>query len=150
GDVWIYDRQRKLFSRLTQTEQREESLLWTRDSREILYIRDEPQYDIFRRAADGSRPEERLVTSPNDKTPRDISLDGKVLLYDEDAAGGGSDVYAVSATTGQHPEKRMILGGPANQGEARFSPDGQWLAYVSDESGRQEIYIAPYPTDRGP
>ncbi|HZJ01503.1 MAG TPA: protein kinase, partial [Gemmatimonadaceae bacterium] len=150
GDVWIYDRQRKLFSRLTQTEQREEYLVWSPDSREIFYVRDEPQYDIFKRSADGSRPEERVVTSPNDKTPRDVSPDGKVLVYEEDPGTGNQDVYAVSPNPGEHGEKRVILGGPGNQIESRFSPDGQWIAYNSDESGRQEVYLSPYPADRGP
>jgi serine/threonine-protein kinase len=150
GDVWIYDRQRKLFSRLTQTEQREENLVWTPDSREILYVRDEPQYDIFKRSADGSRPEERVATSPNDKIARDVSPDGKMLVFDEDAGSTNQDLYVISLNPGEHSEKRMIIGGPGNQIEGRFSPDGQWIAYTSDESGRQEIYLAPYPADRGP
>jgi len=79
GDVWIYDRQRKLFSRLTQTDQRETNLLWTPDSREVLYSRDHPQYDIYKRAVDGSRPEELVVTSPNDKEASSISSDGKLF-----------------------------------------------------------------------
>ena len=81
GDVWIYDLQRKVFSRLTQTEQLEANLTWSPDSREVFYVRDVPQYDIFKRSADGSRPEERVITSANDKIPESISPDGKVLLF---------------------------------------------------------------------
>jgi len=151
GDVWIYDRQRKLFSRLTQTEQREVNLFWTPDSREVVYARDEPQYDVFKRSADGSRAEERVSTSPNDKTPRQVSPDGRLLIYDEDAGGGNAqDVFVVSPNPSQPMEKRMVVGGPGNQTEARFSPDGKWIVYSSDESGRKEIFVAPYPADRGP
>jgi len=149
GDVWIYDRQRKLFSRLTQTDQRETNLLWTPDSREVLYSRDHPQYDIYKRAVDGSRPEELVVTSPNDKEASSISSDGKILLYD-DASGGGDDIYVTSANPGDHAAKRKLIGGQGEQQYARFSPDGAWIAYSSSESGRPEIYIAPYPVDRGP
>jgi serine/threonine-protein kinase len=149
GDVWTYDIQRKLFSRVTQTEQVEVSLTWSPDSREIFYSRDEPQYDIFKRSVDGSQPEERVATSANDKIPGSVSPDGKVLLFHEDAAGG-NDIFAVSPNPADHSEKQRILGGPSSQHDARFSPDGQWIAYVSDESGRDEIYLSAYPTNRGP
>jgi len=149
GDVWIYDLQRKVFSRLTQTEQLEANLTWSPDSREVFYVRDVPQYDIFKRSADGSRPEERVITSANDKIPESISPDGKVLLFHEDV-GNANDLFAIAPSTGNHPERKMILGGPLSQHDASFSPDGQWIAYVSDESGRDEVYVSPYPTDRGP
>jgi serine/threonine-protein kinase len=149
GDVWIYDLQRKVFSRLTQTEQLEADLTWSPDSREVFYVRDVPQYDIFTRPADGSRPEVRVITSANDKRPESISPDGKVLLFDEDL-GNGNDIFAIAPRTGDHPERRVALGGPLSQHDGSFSPDGQWIAYASDESGRDEIYVSPWPADRGP
>src|SRR6185295_2807226 len=93
GDVWIYDRQRSLFSRLTNTDQIEFNLTWSPDSRDIYYIRDVPQYDIFRRAADGSRAEELVVTSGSDKNIGAISPDGRSLLYDSDANNADDDIF---------------------------------------------------------
>ncbi|HEX6575887.1 MAG TPA: protein kinase [Gemmatimonadaceae bacterium] len=147
GDVWVYERGRKLFSRLTRTDQREVNLVWSPDSREVFYSRDLPQYEIFKRAADGSRPEEKVVASPNDKLASSVSPDGQVLLYEED--GETADIIGISPS-GLQATRRVVLGGPGGQGEGRFSPDGKWIAYQSTESGAYEIYIAPYPADRGP
>jgi Tol biopolymer transport system component len=148
GDVWVFDRQRKLFSRLTNTAQRETNLTWTPDSRQLIYSRDVPQYDIFMRSADGSRPEERLITSPNDKDPSAVSPDGRSVLFEESTED--ADIFEMSLNPADRAAKRKILGGQGEQSDARFSPDGQWIAYTSSESGRPEVYVAPYPVDRGP
>jgi serine/threonine-protein kinase len=149
GDVWIYDLQRKIFSRLTQTDQLEEDLLWSPDSRELFYVRDVPQYEIFKRAADGSRPEQLAVTSPKDKDLGSISPDGKTLLYDDDA-DGKDRIYATSPNPDDRAEKKLVLGGDVRYQRPAFSPDGRWIAYMINESGRPEVYVSPYPVDRGP
>ena len=150
GDVWIYDRQRALFTRLTNTEQIEGSLVWSPDSREVFYQRDEPQYDIFKRAADGSRPEERVVTSTNDKNPSSISPNGRTLLYNTDIGGGDDDIFMTSPNPAEHSRPTPVLTGSGNQQDAKFSPDGAWITYSSNESGRMETFITPFPADRGP
>jgi eukaryotic-like serine/threonine-protein kinase len=149
GDVWVYDTQRELYSRLTNTEQIEASLTWSPDGRELYYIRDVPQYDIFRRAADGSRAEELVITSANDKWVRTISPDGRTLLFDSDI-GGDDDIYATSPSPADRSRPTPVVGGPAGQSNGRFSPDGMWFTYTSNESGRPEIFLSPYPSDRGP
>jgi serine/threonine-protein kinase len=149
GDVWVYDRQRALYSRLTRSEQIESALAWTPDSREVLYIRDVPQYDIFKRAADGSRAEELVVTSSNDKGGMSISPDGRTLLYQDDT-GGDDDIYSASPAAAHQTHSTRVVSGTGGQSNAQFSPDGAWITYVSSESGRPEIYLAPFPTDRGP
>jgi eukaryotic-like serine/threonine-protein kinase len=149
GDVWVYDRQRSLFTRFTDTEQIESALTWSPDSREVFYVRDVPQYDIFKRAADASRAEEVVVTSSNDKGGMGISPDGRTLLYWEDV-GGHNDIYASSPNPGDHARPTRIISVSGSQARVSFSPDGQWITYTSDESGRSEIYLAPYPVDRGP
>jgi Tol biopolymer transport system component len=150
GDVWTYDVQRRLYTRLTRSEQRETDLLWTPDSRDVLYIRDVPQFDIFKRTADASQAEELVLTSAKDKSPSSVSPDGRTLLYDFFEAGTEDDIWAVSLVRGEAGTPVRILGGPGRQTDARFSPDSKWIAYVSTESGRSEVYISPYPTNRGP
>lgn len=149
GDVWVYDRQRSLFTRLTNSDQIENYLTWSPDSRELYYVRDVPQYDIFRRAADGSSPEELVVTSTNDKLVTSISPDGRTLLYHSDVTGD-HEIYGTSPNPQDHARSTRIVTGTGNQQDAMFSPDGTWIAYTSNESGRDEIYIAPFPTDRDP
>ncbi|MDP9178462.1 MAG: hypothetical protein M3O61_12340, partial [Gemmatimonadota bacterium] len=149
GDVWVYDRQRALFSRLTDSEQMERSLTWSPDSREIFYIRDVPQYDIFKRQVDGSRAEELVMTSTSDKWVMSISPDGRTLLYQSDI-GGNNDIYATSPNPSDRARSTPVISGPGSQTQPKFSPDGAWITYTSDESGRSEIFLAPFPTSRGP
>jgi Tol biopolymer transport system component len=148
GDVWVYDRQRKLFTRVTRTEQREVDLMWSPDSKDVIYSRDEPQYDIFRRRADGSTSEERLVTSANDKQSEAITADGQTFIFSESV--DGDDLYTMPLNPPAPQSKRAIITGSGNQQSARLSPDGMWLVYSSGESGRAEVYLSPYPVDRGP
>ena len=149
GDVWSLDRQRGLLTRLTNTGQIESDLVWTPDSREVLYTRDAPQFDVFKRAADAGRPEELVVTSSTDKQPTSVSPDGKNLLYLDDSSGS-NDVYLISPNPSERKAPLRIIGGPRSEEDAIFSPDGMWIAYTSRESGRAEVYLTPFPVDRGP
>jgi serine/threonine-protein kinase len=148
GDIWIFDRQRKLFSRLTRTPQRETSLVWSPDNRYVYYSRDEPQYEIFRRSADGSQPEEKVVSSPNDKEATSISPDGRTLIFQESM--DGQYVFSLQLDGSQNASKALVVGGPGNQSNTQFSPDGKWIIYDSNESGRTEVFLAAYPVGRGP
>jgi Tol biopolymer transport system component len=114
----------------------------------VIYTRDVPQYDIFMRLADGSQPEVLLVTSPTDKEVNAVSPDGRTLLFSD--SQGGNDIFAVPLNSASAASRKIIVAAPRAQDAARFSPDGQWIVYVSTESGRPEVYVAPYPVDRGP
>jgi Tol biopolymer transport system component len=147
GDVWVFDRQRKLFTRLTRSEQREQDLVWTPDSRSVLYQRDVPQFDIFKRAVDASRPEELILTSSVDKAPLSISPDGRILLYSfQSKPSDNEDIWAASLDQSNQKAPDLVLGGVGRQANAAFSPDGKWIAYTSDESGRSEVYVVAYPS----
>lgn len=148
GDVWILNRSRNLFSRLTRTEQRETNLVWMPDSRAVIYSRDVPIYDIFRRSVDGGSPEETLVASQSDKSPSSVSPDGSVLLFGHDE--DGNNVEGVFLSGPSKGSTRRIVAGSGDDNDAKFSPDGLWITYTSDESGRFEVYLVPYPLDRGP
>ncbi len=150
GDVWIYDRQRGVYTRLTQTEQVELYLVWTPDSREIVYARDVPQYDIFKRSADGSGVEQLVITSRRDKSPSSITPDGKMLVYRDDAGSSGADMFIAPVDPADKTAPKVLIAANGNQGWTSVSPDGRWLLYISFESGRQEIYVAAYPIGRGP
>jgi serine/threonine-protein kinase len=148
GDVWVYDRERGISTRLTNTEQRETNLHWTPDGRQVVYSRDVPQYDIFRRFADASSPEELVMTSPNDKTPTSVSPDGKLVLYNE-SAGDGEDIFAVPLEGAGPKTRQSVIALPLQQEAGAFSPDGKWIVYTSSEQGRPEVYLTPYPARAG-
>ena len=112
-------------------------------------MRDVPQYDIFSQGVDRSRPEELVATSTGDKNLSSISPDGHTLLFYSDIAGD-NDIYSTSTNPSDRAAQSTILSGAGNQQDAKFSPDGAWITYTSFESGRPEIFLAPYPVNRGP
>jgi serine/threonine protein kinase len=147
GDVWIYNRQRGVYTRLTNTEQSENSLVWSPDSKEIIYSRDVPQYDLFKRSADGSGTEQLVLTSKNDKHASAITPDGKSVIYLE-AQPGGDDIFIAPLDPADKTPPQPLIQAVGNQEDAILSPDGHWLAYLSGESGRREAYVMPYPADK--
>jgi serine/threonine protein kinase/Tol biopolymer transport system component len=149
GDVWIYERQRGVYTRLTNTEQVENTLSWTSDSKAVLYSRDVPQYDLFKRAVDGSTPEQLAVTSSNDKYADAVTLDGKRIIYQEEQPDG-SDIFDAPFDASDKTPAVRLAGGTGAQSDAAMSPDGRWITYTSTESGRSEIYVIAYPLGRGP
>ena len=76
-----------------------------------------------------------------------VSPDGKALAYSQIARGTGSDIWILPLEGERKP--RLFLQAQSNQQAAMFSPDGHWIAYVSDESGRPEIYVQAYPGPGG-
>ena len=91
-------------------------------------------------------PRERLTTSERNQVPASWSPDGQALAFYElgqDPTGGGSDIWILPLGGNRQP--RPIVQTPFFDGGADFSPDAQWLAYVSTVSGRNEVYVQPYP-----
>ena len=143
-DLWLYDLARGTASRLA-SEASSQFPLWTPDGKRLTYRATRGgTRNIFWRTADGSGSEERLTTGEGNHTPGSWSPDGQTLLFNDSTAG--QDIFAfrlVDHTT------QPWLKSPFNETIGRFSPDGRWVAYVSDESGRQEIYLQPYPGPGG-
>lgn len=140
-DVWIFDRSRRVSTRLTRTEQVEGNLTWTPDSRSVFYTRDVPIFEIFRRDADGGSPEVAAVKSPSDKAPTSVSPDGRTLLFDHDDTEDGIDAVELAGDSVGSPKR--IAQGDGDQSSGSYSPDGLWIAYQSMESGRAEVYLMP-------
>jgi Tol biopolymer transport system component len=81
------------------------------------------------------------------RRPVDVSPDGRTLLFTERTAGGTFDVYSLPLVGRATPS--LLFGSRFNEADPRFSPDGHAIAFMSDESGRFEVYVAPYPTTGG-
>jgi Tol biopolymer transport system component len=103
--------------------------------------------NLYWRAADGSGDVERLTTSARNQTPGSWSPDGTTLAFVEegDTTGTGFFQFDVWALSIGDRKTRALVSTAANEMTPEFSPDGQWLAYVSSESGRNEVYVQPYP-----
>jgi hypothetical protein len=143
-DVWIYDLVRGNATKLT-SEGSNQYPIWTPDAKRLTYRATRAgTRNLFWRMADGSGTEERLTTGKGIHAPGSWSPDGRVLLFSDSAAGG--DILAL--TLADH-ETRPFLRTRFMEGAPRFSPDGRWVAYFSDESGHEEIYVQPYPGPGG-
>ncbi len=142
-NVWVHDLVRGTLTRLT-SEARNARAIWTPDGTRITYgSTTAGNENIFWKPADGSRPAERLTTSDNLQYSAVWSPDGQTLAFVEGRPETGNDVWVLPVQGDRQP--RAIIQTRFNEAYPDFSPDGHWLAYASDESGRGEVYVQPYP-----
>jgi serine/threonine-protein kinase len=117
--------------------------IWSFDGQHVAYrAAREGTRNIFWKAADGSSAEERLTTGEDVQTPSSWTPDGSVMLLDDVSAVTGIDLLVFRA---KDRKTEVFLQTPAGETRARFSPDGRWVAYDSNESGRNEVYVRPFP-----
>ena len=95
---------------------------------------------LYQKASDGSGNEE-LVLKKAGVFPLDVSRDGKFLLYQQAEAQTGADLWILPLSGERQP--RPFLQNRFDEAEGQFSPDGRWIAYVSNETGRIEVYVQP-------
>jgi serine/threonine protein kinase/Tol biopolymer transport system component len=151
AQVWLYDLSRETLTRLTFEGSVNQNSVWTPDGKRIAFASNkEGPLNIFWQLADGSGGLERLTTSDYTQAPVTWSPDGQLLGFGEVNPTMGRDIWVVrmgdpSAGSGQVRKAQPFLQTRFDEAVPRFSPDGRWLAYVSDESGHYEIYVQPYP-----
>jgi Tol biopolymer transport system component len=147
--VWIYDLARGTRTRLTLEEAPSIGAVWSPDRRTIVFASLRNSFQLYRKPADGSGSEELLYADDSHKFPNSLSPDGKFLLY---TTNGGSELRALPLTPDQ-PGGALkpfpVVATPSVNFLAEFSPDGHWIAYVSNESGRYEVYATPFPPGAG-
>jgi Tol biopolymer transport system component len=130
-------------SRLT-SEGSSQVPIWTPDGSRIVYRATRAgTRNLFWKPVDGGGPEERLTTGEYVHTPHSWSPDGKLLAYEEEHPETGDDIWLLPIEGDRSP--RPFLKTRFHEWFPRFSPDGRWLAYVSNESGRDEVYVQPFP-----
>jgi serine/threonine protein kinase/Tol biopolymer transport system component len=140
GDLWILDLSRKTSSRFTTETGTETAPAWFPDGTRIAYRRDGG--GLFEKDASGTGTERQLLKEPING-PSQVTPDGKWILYFNVTRAESQDVY-VLPTTGD-PTPKAIVQSPFADVEPQLSPDLRWLAYASTETGRNEIYVQPFP-----
>jgi serine/threonine-protein kinase len=147
GQVWLYDLARETLTRLTFEGSTNGTPTWTPDGKRITFQSNkEGPVNLFWLLADGSGGLERLSTSEYLQSPNSWSPDGQLLAFTEPNPTTGYDIWVLRMSD---RKAQPFLRTSFTKGAPRFSPDGRWLAYVSNESGRYEIYAQPYPGPGG-
>ena len=148
NDIWVYDLERGTQQRLTLEEGEDETPVWSPDGEWIAYASgrgDGFARTIFRKRVDGTGTEETLWATDDHAHVMSWTPDGESLLIE--VAGitpeSGNDILLLPIEGDAEPSP--LIQTAANEGAPRLSPDGGWLAFVSDESGQEEVYLSPFP-----
>ena len=142
NDIWIWHFERETLTRFTFGAGSEHYPAWTPDGRRVAFdsTRDGPR-NIYWKSADGTGVVEQLTESEMAPTPYTFSPDGERLVFRETEPGAGPSVGVLL----RDGSSEKLLSAEYNQINAEISPDGGFLAYQSNESGRDEIYVRPFP-----
>jgi serine/threonine-protein kinase len=145
--IWLYDLSREKLTRITFGGSVNQDSTWTPDGKRIaVQSNREGTLNMYWQLADGSGGWERLSSSEYDNFPTSWSPDGQLLAFAEVNPTTGYDIWVLRLSDRM---AQPFLRTTFNESAAHFAPDGRWLAYISDESGRFEIYVQPYPGPGG-
>jgi eukaryotic-like serine/threonine-protein kinase len=148
-DIWLYDLARGLRTRFTFGPADVSGSVWSPDGSRIVYSsRRKGSFDLYQKASSGAGSEEMLLESSVDKYPASWSPDGRFVLYEGLSNSRTADLFVLPLTGDRKPFPLLQtqFGGTD---DGRISPDGRWVAYRSNESGRSEIYVASFPAPGG-
>jgi serine/threonine protein kinase len=144
---WLLDIGRGTLTRLTFEGNYNGGTAWAPDGKRITFGSDRAgPRNLFWQLADGSGGTERLTTSERTEVATSWSPDGQTLAFEQTGLGTGFDIWFLRLAD---RKAEPFLQTRFNEIAPRFSPDGRWLAYASDESGRFEIYVQPFPGPGG-
>jgi len=147
-DLWLYELARGLRTRFTVDPADERSPAWSPDGSHIVFCSNRKgHFNLYQKAASGVGSEELLLESNLDKFATSWSPDGQFLLYDTVEPKSKRDLWVLPLTGDRKPFQ--FLQTEFTEANGQFSPDGRWIAYSSDESGRNEIYVMPFPGPGG-
>jgi Tol biopolymer transport system component len=147
-DIWVWEPTRQTMTRLTFDSFQDVLPVWSPDGRRLAFgsVRETGNSQVFIKDASGAGSEMRLSQGNTLQTPLDWSRDGRYILVRErgETASSSFDLVALPVDTSQKPIP--LVHTSFNESIGRISPDGAWLAYRSDETGQNEIYIQAFPT----
>lgn len=142
-DIWLLEMARGTLTRFTFDPAGDQSPIWSHDGSRIVFSSDrEGVVNLYQKASSGAGNDEPLLKSDHTKTPNDWSADGRFILYQTTA-----DLWVLPLFGEQKPFP--FLQTEFIEGWARFSPDGKWIAYSSNESGAWQVYVQSFPASGG-
>ena len=153
GGLWLIDRTRNTTSRFTFSASHDVSAHWSPKGDQVAFVsdRDGGVANIYRKNASGAGSDELLLKTDEQKSLTDWSRDGRYLVYTSTSPKTGIDIWVLpmqgDGTSTGKPITFLQTGNA--EGIARLSPDSRWMAYVSNETGRNEVYVQPFPASGG-
>jgi hypothetical protein len=144
--IWLLDFARGTSTRFTFGSSNSRLPVWSPDGSRIIFASDRGgHYDLYQKLANGGSDEQLLLKSDQNKFPSGWSKDGRFLLYTVVDPKTGSSQWVLPLEGDRKPIPFPRTG--LTEGSGQFSPDGRWVAYMSDESGRPEVYVRPFLAD---
>ena len=143
GDLWIHDLGRRVSSRFTFDPANDFDPVWSPDDTSIVFSSNRTGGgDLYRKATSGGGADELLFASDYRKAATDWSRDGRTIFFSQFGSTTRQDLWSLSL-----PDRKaeVVLQTEFFETAGALSPDGRWLAYNSDESGRHEVYVRPFP-----
>jgi dipeptidyl aminopeptidase/acylaminoacyl peptidase len=153
-DIWLLEISRGALRRLTFGPSEDRSATWFPDGSRIVFSSNRAGAgQLYQRLSSGAGDEELLLASPSATQPSDLSPDGRFLLFRAQDVKTRYDMWALEVGRRSSGELELLAGKKpfvvvqtnADERDGQFSPDGKWIAYESDESGRFEVYVQPFP-----
>ncbi len=147
--IWMYEIDRGILTPFPVEEQTYRAI-WTPDGKRLIFSfeRAGAYPDIFWMSSDGSGEAEELISSSTILTPTSWAPGGLVAYVEIGATTGGGDIY-VSSVEGERTTEPVIATPQYDEANAMFSPNGRWMAFTSNRSGRLEVYVRPFPGEGG-
>jgi Tol biopolymer transport system component len=142
-NIWVHDFERGTLGPVTSGAASEFGPVWTPDGRRLAFAVESPVFRIFTKPPVVTAADEPMVTLEFDTVPMSFSPDGRYLVYTVSNPVTRADLW-IRATGGTDGGKALIAS-KYEDGGAEISPDGKWIAYTSDESGRPEAYVQGFP-----
>jgi Tol biopolymer transport system component len=147
NDLWLYDLKRDLITRFTFGLGTENSPVWSPDGSMLYYAasRGGRFLNLYRKPVSGSGEEEKIYESDESKFPTSITQDGKILIFSRKGRppSGVESIWALPLTSERKPWP--VLEGTFGSWAGVVSPDGKWITYVANESGRSEVFVTSFP-----
>ena len=142
ADVWTFDLHGGSAKRLTFDPSNHATAVWSPDGSRLIYTSNRLRnFDLYMKSSDGTQEEKNMAQGEVDKWPNDWSRDGRYIIYMR-----STDLWFLT-----FPELKnsLFLKAPSAYRNGQFSPDGKWVAYASNETGKWEIYVTSFPDAHG-
>lgn len=145
GSLWVYDLASSVRAQITFGKNDKGTPIWSRDDTQIVFAGKRQHYSLYQVDSSGAEQERLILDTGNDTWPYDLSPDGRFLLF-----GQGLNIGRAQSQLWVYPIKEgtkpfRLLEGESVEVDGQFSPNGRWVAYSSNQSGRDEVYVVPFP-----